>query len=308
MILAAGLGTRLDPITRHIPKPLVPVAGIPNIVRIVERLKKSGIAEVVINTHWLPDVLKAYLGDGSAWGVCLAYSDETEILGTGGGIRRALSLLGDDTFVVINGDALFAPDIEAAVTFHEARRALATLVVRADPAAERYGAVGVDDTGRIGRLVYGGEDGPHLRHYMFTGVHIISKEAARQLPERGCIVQETYIPLVEAGAPIYALPMGGYFCDLGTPERYLSANVELLTGRARLDGLKPPENGVVIADTARVDRAATLGPGTAVSGRAQVLGAVHLERTVVLDGATVTADVTDAIVTPRSEIVSVSAS
>jgi NDP-sugar pyrophosphorylase family protein len=305
MILAAGLGTRLAPITKKIPKPLLPVVGIPNIVRTIGRLRDVGIREIVINTHWLPGVLKSRLGDGCGLGVSIAYSDEPELLGTGGGIRKALSLLGDETFIVVNGDALFAPDFERAVAFHQERGALATLLVREDPDAEKYEAVGLDPSGRIRRLLYGGKNKATLKNRMFTGVHIISPEAASSLPESGCVVRDAYIPMVEDGAPIFGLEMGGYFCDLGTPARYLSANIDLVTGAAGLSNLEAPETGIYFGKGARVDVRAKLGPGTVICDGAAVEGPVFLSRTVVLEGGRVLTDVRNAVVTADGDILPV---
>ena len=152
MILAAGLGTRLKPITDHLPKPLVPVVGVPNIVRLIAHLKRFDITEIVINTHYLPEIIENALGDGARHGVGIVYSRETEILGTGGGIKRALPHLGDETFVVINGDSLFTPDISRAVRMHKKQKALATLLVGEDPESDKYGAVGLDRDGRIRKL------------------------------------------------------------------------------------------------------------------------------------------------------------
>ena len=303
MILAAGFGTRLAPITESIPKPLLPVIGVPNIIRTIYRLKAAGISEMVVNTHWLPEMLKHRLGDGAAFGVSIAYSDEPVLLGTGGGIRQAMALLGDDTFIVINGDALFAPDYRAAVAYHKAKNALVTLLVREDSVIESFGAVGVNADGRVERLVYGGKDGRHLKNFMFAGVHIVEPQLASLLPESGCIVRSTYIPMVNRKEAILAMPTEGYFCDLGTPSRYLSANIELVTGKTRIDGIYPPESGVYLGKGVYVDARAVLGPGTVLSDGVRVMGAVHLERVVVLENAIVDMSLSDAICTSDGTVV-----
>ena len=178
MILAAGLGTRLRPITDHLPKPMVPVVGVPNIIRTILQLKNAGIENIVINTHWHPEAMKQRLGNGAEWGCEIRYSDEPMLLGTGGGIKKALPFLGNGHFLVVNGDALFAPDFKRILQFHEERDAEATLVLRRDPAAESYGAVGVDACGKIRRMVWAGRDIPNLTPYMFCGVHVLSPEIA----------------------------------------------------------------------------------------------------------------------------------
>lgn len=297
MILAAGFGTRLRPLTDHLPKPLVPVAGVPNIVRVIEHLKTFGISEIVVNVHHLADVIPAFLGDGADLGVRISYSREDEkILGTGGGIKKALSLLGDQTFVVVNGDVLFTPAIDRAVALHRARGALATLVVRPDPEAERYGPVGLDEEDVVRRLVWAGERTPGQRTFMFTGVHIIEPDLGDMLPDDGCIVRETYIPLVERGEAVFGCVDDGYFCDMGTPQRLLAAIADLLTGRTDIAGYDPPPSGIHISPGASVDEGCILEPGTSVCDGATVTGNARLARVLVMPGATIDFDVSDAII------------
>lgn len=300
MILAAGLGTRLRPLTDQIPKPLAPVVDKPNIVRTIEHLASCGITEIAINLHHLPEAIRAALGDGSHLGVSIAYSHEPKILGTGGGIKQALPLLGDGTFVVVNGDALFAPDLDAALAAHRRRGALATLVLRRDPQAEEFGAVGLDDGDRIRRLVWAGDPTTGHRQFMFTGVHVLEPEIAPRLPDDGCIVRQTYAPLVEhERAPIYGVVDESYFCDLGTPQRYLEANLALVTGRERLTGLVPPAEGVYLGTDVDLGEGCRVGPAAVIGDRAQLAPGISVERAVVLAGARVDRDVRDEIVLPH---------
>jgi NDP-sugar pyrophosphorylase family protein len=303
MILAAGLGTRLEPITDEIPKPLVPVLGVPNIVRIIQRLKRADIFEIVINTHWLGEVLEAYLGDGGSLGVEIAYSREEILLGTGGGIKKALPLLGDDPFLVVNGDALFAPDFERAAAFHRASGAVATMVVRRDPDADKYGAVGLDRDGVVRQLVWAGDASIVDERFMFTGMHVLDPDIGDRLPDRGCIVRETYIPMLEKGVPFVGLPEDGYFCDLGTPSRYLEANQKLARGDEILADVEAPKNGVYIGQDALLGEGCRLLPGTVLGDRVSVAPGTTLENTVVFEGAKIREDLTSAIVTSRGTVV-----
>jgi NDP-sugar pyrophosphorylase family protein len=302
MILAAGLGTRLKPITDELPKPLVPVVGVPNIVRLIIHLKRSGVSEIVINTHHLPDLLEQALGDGSRYGVSIAYSAEKEILGTGGGIKRALPLLGDKMFIVINGDALFAPDIPKAVALHEKRNGLATLLVREDPDSDTYGAVGLDESGQIRKLVWAGDERLVAKSYMFTGVHILEPEIGMHLPEQGCIVRKTYIPLLDQGLPLTGLPTDGYFCDLGTPERFLQANIGLVTGQVKVPGYHAEESGIYVGKHVNLEKNCRLGPGAVVCDHAEIAANISIERAVVFEGAKVNRSIENAIVTPRGTV------
>jgi len=297
MILAAGFGTRLRPITDSIPKPLVPVAGVPNIVRVIEHLKGFGITELVVNLHHLADAIPAELGDGASLGVSIVYSREDgKILGTGGGIGKALPLLGDETFAVVNGDVLFAPDLDRALALHRERGALATMVVRPDPEAEKLGPVGLDADGRVRRLVWGGAKAAGQRTFMFTGVHLVEPSIGDRLPADGCIVRETYIPMVDEGAPLFGVEDGGYFCDMGTPKRLVDAVADVVTGVAGVPWYVPSPAGVHVAEDAVVEEGCVIGPGTSVCSGARVTGGACLERVLVMPGANVDFDASDAII------------
>lgn len=295
MILAAGLGTRLAPLTTLLPKPLVPVAGIPNIVRLLRHLRTSGVCDVVINTHHLAEVLESTLGNGSAFGVSIVYSREDDLLGTGGGIKRALPLLGDETFVVLNGDALFLPDLGAMVETHRRAEVIATLVVRQDDDAERHGAVGVDNTGRVRYLLGSGERTSESRSYMFTGAHVLEPAIGAYLPDSGCIVRRTYQPLVEARAALCGHVHGGAFFDLGTVQRYLAANLAVVTGRATIPGYSPSDLQTYVGQRVSLGPGCHLGLGTVLCDDSAVADGVKLERCVVLPGATATHDLCDAV-------------
>ncbi len=307
MILAAGLGTRLRPITNGMPKPLVPVVGTPNIVFLIRILKDAGIEEIVLNLHHLPDILKDALGDGHELGVTLAYSYEKELLGTGGGIKQALSLLGDSTFVVLNGDALFAPDIGVAVKEHKSSGALATMVVREDPESDAYGAVGLDKDGYVCSLVWAGQKERALKHYMFTGMHVLEPEIGELLPQNGCIVRETYIPKLEQGIPIHGLPMNRHFWDLGTADRYLKANVDIVTGNIPFPGFEPTPDGVYIGQSVSLGDGCRLGPGTVICDHSSIAPNLTMQRCVVLPGAKVIENVANAIVTKAGETIKTTA-
>jgi NDP-sugar pyrophosphorylase family protein len=236
MVLAAGLGTRLRPITDHVPKPLVEVGGKPMIEYPLRLLAGAGVERVVVNLHHLGEQVRAALGDGSRYGLRIDYSPEDPILDTGGGVARARALLGDEPFVLANCDALLDVDLAAVWKLHEERDALATLVVRADPEAERYGALHLDPTGRVRRFLGrpATAEGP-LVERMFCGVHVLSPEIFAYLPAKPVfsITREVYGPLVESRAPIFGYDHPGYWRDLGTPESLAEARADLLSGRFR---------------------------------------------------------------------------
>jgi NDP-sugar pyrophosphorylase family protein len=144
MLLAAGFGRRLRPLTDRLPKPLVVVGGKPLIAYTLALVRAAGIRDVVINLHHRADQMRAALGDGAAYGISIRYSEEDPILDTGGAIKRAQPLLADDTFVVLNTDIICDLDLRAPIAWHRAQRATATMVLRHDRDAARYGLIEVD--------------------------------------------------------------------------------------------------------------------------------------------------------------------
>ncbi|HLB02569.1 MAG TPA: nucleotidyltransferase family protein, partial [Nitrospiria bacterium] len=152
MILAAGLGTRLRPLTNNLPKPLLPLADRPLIHYNLLLLKKYGITEVIINLHYHADKMKKVLGDGSDLGVRISYSEEPEILGTGGGVKKASRFFANRSFLLMNGDILVDVNLDKVVEYHLKKKATATMVLRQDPEVEQWGVIETDVQGRIRRL------------------------------------------------------------------------------------------------------------------------------------------------------------
>ncbi len=315
MILAAGLGTRLGELSDERPKPLMPVADVPLIRYAIALCAGHGIREIVVNLHHHADMIADELGDGSRLGVLIAYSREEKILGTGGGIRRALPLLGDQPFVVLNGKIVIDLDLDAVLARHRASGARATLVVRPDPEAQRWGAIDAPPEGGPIRALLG--VGPH----MFTGVQVLEPELVATLPDdetARCIVRQGHVPWLNAGVALEAFVAPGYFADHSTPERYLDGNFDVIRGLAglkhppgKLTGVEPsaevhPEAQinppVRIGPGARIGAYAVVGPDVVVGAYAQVGAGIRLARTVVWPKTHVRQDADGAIMTPRSKL------
>jgi len=215
MVLAAGLGTRLRPLTLDRPKPLVEVAGQPLITYSLRLLRRYGITDIVINLHHQGEALRDALGDGSRLGVRLLYSEEDPLLDTGGAIKRVEPLLRDDDFVVMNGDTIIDLPLDRLIEAHRARAASATLVLRNDPDQQRYGLIEVGPDLRVARFL-GRPEAPAaapLTPYMFAGVHILGPRIFRFMPEGGAfsITRETYPAMLGAGEPLYGFPFDGFW-------------------------------------------------------------------------------------------------
>ncbi len=235
MILAAGLGTRLRPLTDRLPKPLLPVGKLPLIHYILFLLRHYGITDVVINLHHMGEMIRERLEDGRALGMRITYSEEATILGTGGGLKKAEWFLKDGNFILINADILVDLNLDEVLSFHRRRGAVATLVLRRDPEADRYGIIETDDQERIRRFLGEPEEVTgSLRPLMFTGVQVLEPTIFQRLPE-GVFhpITDTYREMVRNGEGLFGYETKGYWLDLGTQDRYERAQEDHRQGRVR---------------------------------------------------------------------------
>lgn len=289
VVLGAGLGTRLRPLTNHLPKPGVPLAHAPVAAHTIAHLLACGVTDFAVNTHYLAEALEAVLPQHVPAGLPLRFSREHQLLGTGGGIRAAWAML-DPTrpLVVMNGDILFRPDLRAAMAAHRERDALATMIVRSHPEAERLGAIETDAQGRVVRLLGTPAERAAQDTWMFTGVHLLSPEAFPELPEEGCIVRQAYRRWVDGERPVFAVPSQASFRDIGTHAEYLAAHLDALDHEGAQDA---------------VDPSASLGAGATVTrswvgARAAVAPGVQLHECVVWPDTHVAESATRAILGP----------
>ncbi len=243
MILAAGFGTRLRPLTNHTPKPLLPIGGKPLMEWNLLLLRQFGITEVIINLHHLGAQIQSAFGNGSALGMRLRYSHEAVILGTGGGLKQAEPFFLGQPFLVLNGDTLLELDLGALMAFHKQLGGVATMVVREDPEADRWGLVEVDQDWRVVRVNgRGRSDSRSLETYMFAGVHVMDPRLLKGIPvgQESSII-DAYQRSLAAGELVGGFLMEGYWSDVGTLARYEQAqrDVELELVRLRQRGMFP---------------------------------------------------------------------
>lgn len=235
MILAAGFGTRLKPFTNRFPKPLVPVCGIPLLLYTLAFLKKNRITEIVINLHHHGDKIKTLLGNGRRLGLRIRYSREPKILGTGGGIKKALSFLSKE-FLVINGDVIVDWNLQKLIDTHCEKKPLATLVLYKHPQARRYGLVTSRNEKVLSIL-----DWPKLKRGdlqgLFSGIHLLSRD--RLCPffkpfTKGkgfCIVRDVYMPALKQGKSLGAAQLKGFWRVQDCREDLLQTQRDLLKTR-----------------------------------------------------------------------------
>ncbi|TSA00165.1 MAG: nucleotidyltransferase family protein [Nitrospiraceae bacterium] len=235
MVLAAGLGVRLRPLTDRTPKPLLPIAGRPLLVWNLLLLKRHGITDVLINLHHLGDQIVQAIGDGTRFGLRVAYSHEPALQGTGGGIKQAAPFLKDGPFLVMNGDTLSACDLAGLIAAHRAGKAFATLALREDPEATRWGPVTVDAGSRILQINGAPPLAPHAEPLpapcMFAGIHVMEPAVLDAIPPGPGSIIDVYHALLGKGLVLQGYRMDGYWSDIGTRERYEQAERDAAEGR-----------------------------------------------------------------------------
>lgn len=245
MVFAAGYGTRLGPRTEKLPKALVPVGGRPMIEYPLLLLRHYGLREIIINLHHLGEQIEGYLKDGARLGLQISYSYEPKLLDTGGGLLQARDFFTSDAFIVINSDVLIDLNLEELCAQHLRKRATATLVLRRDPEADLYGSIETSADLRIQSFLghkspQKGSGGP-LTKFMFTGVQVLEPKIFDYMdcgaPASSNVfstTKVTYPRMLVHGEALYGFRFGGYWQDLGAPERIREAQEKLKRGEVKL--------------------------------------------------------------------------
>lgn len=309
-ILAAGRGTRLHPLTTKLPKPLVPLAGRPLIEYCLDHLRDLGIETIGINAHHLADRLRSGLSQRPR---DIYVVHESELQGTGGGIRGIAAQRAAETIVVINGDALFDFDLRSVIAKHRRRNALGTLVLRYVEPAAPFGRVGIDGSGRLHRVAEisaPGADSLTLFYGAYTGVQIIEPALIDQIPLGECDVLRTaYKAEISNHGAVYGdfVPPESTWIDVGTTERYLSAHWAILDGEFEVSHLPCADSSgrriseaaelahdchiigpCVIMPGAHIETGSTIGPYAFIGKNTRIRAGLKVEGSVVWEGLTVT--------------------
>jgi NDP-sugar pyrophosphorylase family protein len=291
MVLAAGLGLRMRPLTLLRAKPVLPVLNRPLIHWTLELLRRHGVTDVVINLHHLPATVRRAVGDGRTLGLRVSYSFERKILGTSGGPRKVRRFFGDEPFLLVNGDVLFDFDLSDLVRRHAASGARATLALKAYRRVEAYGGVVIGPGGFV-RALAGLPRPVPGRPLLFTGVHVLDPDLLDRLPPGPSdSVRDLYAPLVAEGQRLLGVRVSGAWYDFGSPSLYLASQLSMMSSGFRGAGvarLVHPEARV--HPRARVTRS-VVGPGAVVGEGAVVSGSVLWEKAEVGRGARVSASI-----------------
>ena len=311
MVLAAGLGLRMRPLTLLRAKPVLPVLDRPLIAFTLERLARAGVREAVVNLHHLPETVRAALGSGRRFGLRILYVHEPEILGTGGGPRAVRECLGRGEVLLVNGDMYFDFDLRELVARHRRSGAAATLALRRHPEPGAYSTVVTDRRGRI--LSIAGKPAPAEGTLsMFAGIHVIDPRLLERLPAGvSDSVRDLYLPLLAEGGQLHGVRHAGAWYDFGRPSLYRDAQLRMLSGRGR--GQLLVGRGARVAAAAA--RRSVIGARSRVAAGARVVSSIlwedvvveagaRVERAIVTAGGVVRRDerAADVVVVPRGAL------
>ena len=327
VVLVGGEGTRLRPLTYATPKPLLPIANRPFLERQLTWMAASGIDEVVLSLGYLPDAFRAHFPDDRFGDLRLRYAVEDEPLGTAGAIRFAAETAGiDERFVVCNGDVLTALDLSALVRFHDEHDARATihLVRVADPSA--FGVVPTYPDGEVKAFVEKPPPGQAPTDWINAGTYVLEPSVLEHIPAgiNVSIERETFPRMLEGRGALYALEHDVYWLDIGTPDKYRAAHLDVLAGavgRPPVADATETEPGIWVQPGAVIDASTRLvppvligadsavGPGAYVARTSVGAGCVvgygaRVDGSVLLDGAEIgrASDVVDCIVGPDASV------
>jgi NDP-sugar pyrophosphorylase family protein len=307
MVLAAGLGERMWPLTEERAKPSLPLINRPVIAHILEHLSRHGVTEAVINLHYQPDSIRGLIGDGRKYGVKVHYSEEPVILGTAGGLKKAEALLrGQESIFLINSDSISDCDLGALLKKHRESAALSTMVLMPQDPKAGYSTVEMDERSRIVRIA-GRPEGPPIAgtgQYFFTGIHLVEPGIFDAIPAgKSEINSDVYPRLISSGKNIKGYLHKGFWRELGNPRLYLEGALAVLRTikSPGLESLKASDGiyldrvtfpkDVAIEPPVYIGRGAQIGTDSALLGgvvigrQVSIAKGCSLRTTVVWDGA-----------------------
>jgi NDP-sugar pyrophosphorylase family protein len=304
MILAGGLSTRLYPLTKQVPKPLVPVAGVPNAVHLIRYLHSYGYDEIAINVFYLADAIVAALGDGSRFGVKLHYLHEPVLMGSAGALKPLAEYFGNETFVVVGCDDLTDLPLDELTAFHRQREAIATIALVERDEVDQYGVVVLDERGKIVGFQEKPARGTERSRLVNTGIYVFEPAIFDRIPAATFydFGKQVFPSLQQAAAPFYGFDArDAYWCDIGTPAEYRRASFDVLRGAFAIPGTRAAgaDLTATVARDAAVDGDVWVGAGARIGAGARVIGPsvvgdgvvvgpnAHVERSILWEGATI---------------------
>ena len=290
ILLVGGKGTRLQPLTNTVPKPMIRIAGKPVTEHQIVKARDAGVKEIVLATSYLAEVFEPYFGDGSAYGVKLQYAIELSPLGTGGAIANAaasLNLSENESVFIFNGDVLSGHDLNAQAELHQTQNADVTLHLTTVEDARAYGCVPIDNAGRVSEFLEK-MDQPKA-NTINAGCYIFSSRAIQSIPQNTVVSveRETFPALLNSGRPIFGFEDSRYWIDMGTPHAMIKASRDLIlnpsisSATPEINGGALLESNVRIDPTADASQGSYIASGTEIGPRVKVHGSIVAENVVI---------------------------
>ena len=287
MILAAGVGSRLDPLTRNVPKPMVPIVNKPVIEHIIDKLKKHNFDEIMINLHYLGDVIQSHLDDGSQLGVKIHYSPEDQLWGDAGSCKRVQDFFGQDTFLVLGGDDISEINLTEVVEFHKARKSVATMALTLVDDPSEYGIVLTNEDGRITKFLEKPKGQVVFSKTANTGVYVFEPEVFDIIPEgrQFGFGNDVFPKLLVEGKPMYGIVTTEFWKDVGNLQIYRQTNFDALNGTVNLN-----VPGSISESGARVGPGSTIDPSVQITPPVLIGSNVNIAANCTLMANTIIAD------------------
>lgn len=285
MILAAGVGSRLDPLTRNVPKPMVPIVNRPVMEYLIELLARHGFNEIMVNLHYLGDQIASYFGDGSSWGVRIHWAYEDQLWGDAGSLKRAEDFFRDETFLVIGGDDLTDMDLSRLIKTHRDKKALATIALSIVDDPSEYGIVLMNEEGRITRFLEKPKGEVIFSNTANTGVYVFEPEIFELIPHDVFYLfgKQVFPMLLEQRLPLYGHLTAAYWRDVGNLKVYQQTHRDMLEGRVKARiALTEVRKFVWMGKNVEIDPSAEIAYPVAIGNNVRILaGARVLEHTVI---------------------------
>jgi mannose-1-phosphate guanylyltransferase/phosphomannomutase len=291
MVLAAGLGTRLRPLTDLISKPMAPIVNRPVMEHIIRLLVEHNFTDIVCNLHWYPDEIRNYFGDGSKWGASIVYSYEKKLLGTAGGVKNVEDFFEDNTFLVISGDALTDIDLTDAARFHKKKGGAATLILAEVEDTSQYGVVLLDIDDRIKGFQEKPLSGEAKSNLANSGIYFFQQEIFNYLPSRGkfCDFGKDLFPgLLGKNVLYYGYRHHQYWNDVGNLDQYQQGNFDALEGKVKVSipGKKIKE-GVWVGKNCKIEEGVVIIPPVCIGDNCTIKKDAKLFGPIILGNNTI---------------------
>lgn len=312
MILAAGAGTRLRPLTLTKPKPMVPIVNEPNLGHILDKVSRAGITEIGMNLHSYPEQIEKFVVNGKKWNLKVHYSKEKTLLGTAGSLLPLKKLFNDDTFIVLSGDGVCDISLSEVVADHKRRGAMATIVLARSNERSELGFVQLNGSHEIRSFLEKPSWADVFSPYVNTGIYVLEPAIFRYFPKRGPFdfAKDLWPKLLAAKIPISGYIFDGYWCDIGNLKEYKRCHRDILEGKIHLNiaGI-PTKQGIwmgknvrlgkgvrleaplVIGHGATIEKNAKITANSIIGDRCHIQENAHIQECILWQHVTVAAKV-----------------